>query len=213
RGIRNLSWQYDSKNILYQQDQNGDENWHVYQTNVATRKTRDLTPFDKVRADLVALEPSQPDVVLVQTNKRDAKVFDVYRVSLKSGEMALDTENPGDVSGWQSDHDLQVRAAQVTTDDGGTLIRVRDDAKSPWRDLIKWGAEETLGGVEGFAPDNKSLLLITSVDANAARLLSIDLATGKRTVLAEDPQFDVSFVLTHPKTSKLEAVVFLRERR
>ena len=213
RGIRNLAWEYDSKNILYTQDQNGDENWRVYQTSVATKKTRDLTPYDKVRADIVGLEPTHPDTVLVQLNKRDPKVFDVYRVNLNSGEMKLDTENPGDVAGWQQDHDLQVRAAQVTTDDGGTVIRVRDDAKSPWRDLIKWGAEETLGGPQGFSPDNKSLLVITSVDANAARLLSIDVATGKRTVLAEDPQFDVSFVVSHPKTGKLEAVVFLRERR
>src|SRR5271155_3175168 len=36
RGIRNLYWQYDSKSILYAQDQNGDENWRVYQTNIAT---------------------------------------------------------------------------------------------------------------------------------------------------------------------------------
>jgi dienelactone hydrolase len=63
------------------------------------------------------------------------------------------------------------------------------------------------------SPDNKAVLLITSVDSNAARLVSVDVATGKRTTLAEDPQFDVSFVVTHPKTSKLEAVVFLRERR
>jgi dipeptidyl aminopeptidase/acylaminoacyl peptidase len=213
RGIRNLAWQYDSKNILYTQDQNGDENWHVFQTNVATKKTRDLTPFDKVRADIVGLEPSQPDSVLVQLNKRDAKVFDVHRINLNSAEMKLDTENPGDVTGWQQDHNLQIRAAQVTTDDGGTIIRVRDDAKSPWRDLIQWGAEETLGGLQGFSPDNKSVLVISSVEANAARLLSVDVATGKRTVLAEDPKFDVSFVLSHPKTSKLEAVVFLRERR
>jgi Tol biopolymer transport system component len=39
RGIRNLFWQYDSKSILYAQDQNGDENWRVYQTTVATSKT------------------------------------------------------------------------------------------------------------------------------------------------------------------------------
>jgi dipeptidyl aminopeptidase/acylaminoacyl peptidase len=213
RGIRNLAWEYDSKNILYTQDQNGDENWRVYQTNVANKKTRDLTPYEKVRADIVALEPSQPDTVLVQLNKRDPKVFDVYRINLNSGELKLDTENPGDVSGWQTDHDLQVRAAQVTTDDGGTIIRVRDDAKSPWRDLIKWGAEETLGGVQGFSTDNKAVMVISSLEANAARLVAVDVATGKRTVLAEDPQFDVSLVVTHPKTSKLEAVVFLRERR
>src|SRR5208282_2641072 len=213
RGIRNLFWQYDSKSILYAQDQNGDENWRVYQTTIATSHTRDLTPFDKVRADIVALEPSHPDVALIQLNKRDPKVFDIYRVNLQTGELTLDTENPGDVASFQPDHDLQVRAAQVTTPDGGTVIRVRDNAQSPWRELMKWGPEETLGNVVGFSPDNSALLVITSLDANAARLLSVDVATGKSTVISQDPQFDVSFVVTHPRTNKLQAVVFLRERR
>jgi dipeptidyl aminopeptidase/acylaminoacyl peptidase len=213
RGIRNFFWQYDSKNILYAQDQSGDENWRIYQTNIASKQTKDLTPFEKARADIVALEPDHPDTLLIQLNKRDAKVFDVYRVNLKSGELTLDTQNPGDVAGWQADHDLQVRGAQVTTDDGGTLIRVRDDAKSPWHELMKWGPEETLGNILSFSPDNKALWVISSIDANAARLLSVDVASGKRTVVSEDPQFDVAFALTHPKTNKLQAVVFLRERR
>ena len=213
RGIRNFFWQYDSQHILYAQDQNGDENWRIYQTTLATKQTRDLTPYEKVRADFVALEPAFPDTVLIQLNKRDASVFNVYRVNLKSGELTLDTQNPGDVSGWQADHDLVVRAAQATTPDGGTIVRVRNNASSPWRELIKWGPEETMGNVDNFTPDNKSLLVITSIDANAARLLSFDLATGKRTVIAEDPQYDVAFTVTHPKTSKLEAVVFLRARR
>jgi dipeptidyl aminopeptidase/acylaminoacyl peptidase len=213
RGIRNLFWQFDSKNILYAQDQNGDENWRVYQTNIASKQTRDLTPFDKVRADIVALESSHPDAALIQLNKRDPKVFDIYRVNLQTGELTLDTENPGDVAGFQPDHDLQVRAAQVTTEDGGGLIRVRDTVKSPWRELLKWGAEETIDGQSGFSSDNQSLWVTTSLDANAARLVSIDIATGKRTVIAEDPQFDASFVVTQPRTGKLQAVVFLRERR
>ena len=213
RGIRNFFWQFDSRNILYAQDQAGDENWRIYQTNLASKQTKDLTPFEKARADILALEPNHPDTLLIQLNKRDPKVFDVYSVNLKSGEMTLDTQNPGDVLGWQPDHDLQVRSAQITTEDGGTLIRVRDDAKSPWRELIKWGPEETLGNPVGFSPDNKALWVITSLDANAARLLSVDVASGKRTVVAEDPQFDVSFTVTQPKSNRLQAVVFLRERR
>src|SRR5215831_21320900 len=47
RGIRNFSWQYDSRNILYAQDKDGDENWHVYRTNIASKQTKDLTPFEK----------------------------------------------------------------------------------------------------------------------------------------------------------------------
>jgi dipeptidyl aminopeptidase/acylaminoacyl peptidase len=213
RGIRNFVWQYDSQSILYGQDKDGDENWRIYQTNVATKQTKDLTPFEKSRSDIVALEPEHPETLLIQSNKRDPKVFDVYRVNLKTGELTLDTQNPGDVAGWQPDHNLEVRGAQVTTDDGGTVIRVRDDVKSPWRELIKWGPEETLGNVVDFSPDNKSVWIMTSVDANAARLISVDVATGKRTVVAEDPQFDVSFTVDQPKTHKLQAVVFLRERR
>src|SRR6266436_9289225 len=156
RGIRNLVWQFDSKTILYLQDQNGDENWHVNQTNIATRKTRDLTPFEKARADIVALEPGLPDTALITLNKRNPELFDVYRLNLKGGEPTIDTENPGDVVDWRPDHGLQVRAAQVTTPDGGTLIRVRDTVKSPWRELMKWGPEETLGSMVGFSEDNEA---------------------------------------------------------
>ena len=158
RGIRNFLWQYDNKHILYVQDVGGDENWRLYQTDLATKQTKDLTPFDKVRVDIVAYEWSLPDTILMQANKRDPKVFDVHRIDLKTGKVELDTENPGDVQGWQADNALQIRAAQVQTDDGGTIIRVRDNSKSPWRELIKWGPDETFGGVNGFSPDNQDAL-------------------------------------------------------
>ncbi len=55
--------------------------------------------------------------------------------------------------------------------------------------------------------------MINSVDANAARLLEIDLATAESTVVAEDSQFDLSGILRHPKTRALEAVQFTRARQ
>jgi len=212
RGIRNFTWQYDNKHILYTQDVGGDENWRLYQTDIATKQTKDLTPFEKVRVDIVAYEWSSPDTILVQMNQRDAKVFDVHRVDLKMGKVDLDTQNPGDVQSWQADNALRIRAAQVQTDDGGTIVRVRDDSKSPWRELIKWGPDETFGGVNGFSPDNKALWITTSLDVNAARLLEIDVASGKRKVITEDPQFDVNSTINNPKTNALEAVSYTRQR-
>ena len=213
RGIRRYFWSYDNAHIIYLQDRDGDENWHVYQVDVATKDAKDLTPFEKVRADLVDIAPSHPDELLIQLNKRDPRLFDVYRVDLKTGEVTLDTENPGDVAGWDSDNDLQVRGAEATTPDGGSIIRVRDTVKSPWRDLHKMGPDESQGGVMGFTPDNKAVLVSSSVDANAARLLQIDIATAKQTVISQDPQFDVSGIAQDPKTHKLQAVLFMRARR
>jgi dipeptidyl aminopeptidase/acylaminoacyl peptidase len=113
RGICNFLWQYDNKHILYTQDVGGDENWRLYQTDIATKQTRDLTPYEKVRVDIVAYDWKTPDTILVQMNQRDAQVFDVYRVDLKTAKMELDTQNPGDFANWQADNTLQIRAAQV----------------------------------------------------------------------------------------------------
>ena len=212
RGIRNFIWQYDNKHILYVQDVGGDENWRLYQTDLATKQTKDLTPFDKVRVDIVAYEWSSPDTILVQMNQRDPKLFDVHRIDLKTGKVELDTENSGDVQSWQADNALQIRAAQVQTDDGGTIIRVRDNGKSPWRELIKWGPDETFGGVNGFSPGNQALWVTTSLGVNAARLLEIDLGSGKQKVITEDPQFDVSSTINNPKTNALEAVSYTKQR-
>jgi hypothetical protein len=91
----------------------------------------------------------------------------------------LEAENPGDVAGWTADNRLRVRVAQANTPDGGTIIRVRDDEKSPWRELMRWGPDETRGEVFAFSPENKSVWIGTSVGANATQLLEADVANGK----------------------------------
>ena len=213
RGIRFFAWQYDGQHVVYIQDRDGDENWHLYQTNIKTRSTRDLTPFEGTQARLVAYDVNFPDTVLLGINARDRRLHDVYRLNLKNGALELDTENPGDVTGWAADNDLQVRAATSFTEDGGTRIRVRDSPKASWREFQRWSNDETFGGVFGFSPDNKRLRAISSVDANAARLVEIDIATGKSTVIAEDPDYDVGNILINEKTKAIEAVQFNRARR
>src|SRR5215469_5924979 len=71
RGIHLFAWQYDNKHILYAQDAGGDENWRLYQTDIATKQTRNLTPFEQVQAGIVAYEWDKPNTALVQMNQRD----------------------------------------------------------------------------------------------------------------------------------------------
>ncbi len=212
RPIYTYFWQGDSKHILHLQEHAGDENWRIYQTDLATKTTRDLTPFDSVQTQILSVSPDFPDQILVAWNHRDARFHDAYRLDLKSGRATLDAENPGDVTGWGADHAFQVRVAQASLPDGSTDIRVRDRAGAPWRLLRHESADETFGGVAGFTPDNRGVWLISSVGANAARLLQIDLATTQEKPLAGDRQFDASFLLTHPRRHTLQAVAFLRQR-
>lgn len=211
RGIRHFDWQFDNRHILYVQDQDGDENWHLYQTNLETSATKDLTPYEDVTVGIVEYDYRHPKEILVQMNLRDKSLFDVYRINLETGTNILDTVNPDAVIQWVADQQLQVRAAQSFTKEGETLIRVRDNPSSPWRVLLTADPDDTISLV-GFSSDNRSLCLVSSVDYDTCHLVKIDLTTEKQETLAYDPQYDLSEAMRHPKTDEFEAVGVEKER-
>jgi hypothetical protein len=204
RGIRQYTWAENSKVLLYLQDSDGDEDWHVYgvdPASAAAGAARDLTPRKGVQARITATDPKFPDEVLVSLNARDPSLHDVYRLDVNDGTLVLDTENPGDVAGFVADPDFQVRAAQVITPDGGTEIRIRDDSRSPWKAWIKVGPEEILGFI-GFAPGGRSAYLLSSIGSDTARVVERDIATGKETLIASSDEVDAGGVLVHPPDAR-----------
>lgn len=212
RGIRIHAWTYAPDTLLYIQDKDGDENWHVYAVNVKTNEVRDLTPYPGVQAQLVGLDRDFPNELLVGLNKTDPRVHDVYRIDLGTGKAELDTKNPGDVVGWDTDPKFRVRAAQASLPDGGTEIRYRIDDKSPWKPVVKWGPDDADGGVIGFTADGKSLWLKSSEGRDTLSVVKRDLASGKEELIASDPNADAGAVLFNPLTHEVQAVAFNAER-
>jgi len=212
RGIRQYFWAEDNRTLLYMQDTDGDENFHIYGVDLSTGNIRDYTPFQGVRAGVVGVDEKFPNEILVQLNARKRETFDVYRLNLETGALVLDTENPGDVAGWLADDDLKVRGAQVQTSDGGTELRLRENISSPWRSWLKVGPEEILSAIE-FTKDGKAVFLESSIGSDTARVLERNLATGAEKVIAHSPEVDSGDVMINPKTKVVEAVSFEPGRR
>ena len=213
RGIRGYFWARNGKQIIYVQDKGGDENWRAYLVDLADKTERDLTPFEKVQARIIAVEREYPDEILIALNNRDPKLHDVYRADLKTGKLTLLLENTDGFTDWTADHELRVKSATKMNPDGGLSIMIRDSEGSPWRVLVTWASEDTMGtGPVGFAGDNKRLYLLSSVGSNTAELREIDPA-GKEKTLAGDPQYDVTQILSHPIRHTIQAVGFDRDRR
>jgi len=212
RGIRQYFWAPDNKTLLYLQDNDGDENFHVFGVDLASGIVRDYTPFQGARAGVTAVSERVPDQILVETNARNRQVFDVYRLTLSTGALVPDTQNPGDVAGWEADAKLNVLGAQVQTPDGGTEIRVRDNPQSAWRTFVKAGPDENLG-LDGFSGDSKSAYIETSIGSDTSRLVQKDLATGSEKVIAYSDEVDAGNVMINPITRNVEAVSFEPGRR
>ncbi|OLZ50307.1 hypothetical protein BS330_29020 [Amycolatopsis keratiniphila subsp. nogabecina] len=211
RGIREYAWAPDSDHLLYLRDQGGDENSRLYAVSMRSGEVRDLTPFDGVKAVLLAHDLQITDRVLVGLNKTHPQLHDVYSLHLATGELVKVLDNPG-LLGFVADSQLNVRAGVRPKQDGGRTIMVRE-VDGEWRPLLtvdQIDAPSTMP--PGFDGDGRRLLVMTSADVNATRLVWIDVDSGEHEVVVEDPTYDVSSVLTDASTKLPVMVSFQRER-
>ncbi|MGL4512716.1 MAG: S9 family peptidase [Lacipirellulaceae bacterium] len=219
RGIRSHGWAYNSRYIVYTQDKGGDEDWHVYATNVATKETKDLTPIDGVSGELSGASERFPDELLVGINDRDPQLHDLYRVNLETGERKLVQENPG-FAGLVTDDDFRVRMAINYTPQGGQVWLMPkegapgDKGYADWDTTEEFTSEDAMtSGPAGFDKTGQVLYFEDSRKRNTAGLFARDLATGEVQLVAEDGRADVGGVLAHPTEKTLQAVSFTYSRR
>ena len=212
RGIRMFGWAWDGRHLLYVQDAGGDENWRLYDVDLVTGERRDLTPFEKIHAQIIGSSKRRPTEVLVGMNADNPQLHDVYRLDLVTGNLVKEIENPG-YAGWLADEDLVVRCALAPLPDGSLDVLVRDSASADWRTLLTIPAEDvTSSDVVSFSGDGRSLVMISAAGADTGRLTRVDLATGATTVLAEDPEADVDGAVLDPDTRDPQIVMILKDR-
>jgi hypothetical protein len=173
RDVSGFFWK-GNHTILYEKDFNGDENFHVVAVDTASGAVTDLTPFAGVRASVQDDLQDDPDHILVSHNGRQAEVFDVYRANLRTGELTLVAENPGNIVGWQADHEGRIRAA-IASDGLDTTLLYRDDESEPFRPIIHTDFRTTVGPMF-FTFDNRSLYALSNRSRDCLALVIIDPA-------------------------------------
>src|SRR5713101_3145432 len=111
RPIPSYFWSRDGKYILFVQDKAGDENYLVYSVNPAESPAagqevpaaRNLTDLKGVRAEIVDVPRTDPDLLYVAINDRDKAWHDLYKVKISSGERTLIRQNTDRITGWVFD--------------------------------------------------------------------------------------------------------------
>ena len=211
RGIRFYWWAYTNNDILYGQDKAGDENWQGFRVDLANDETHDLTPIEGISIRTPHLSPEHPTQAVVPINERDRRLHDLFLVNLLTGERKLIEENPG-FAGYVTDWDLQVRLATRMAPDGG--MKYLQKAGDGWEELFTVVSDDTLTtSVIGFDKTKSILYLRDSRDRNTAALVSLNLETGEKKTVFEDPRADVSGWMVHPTERNIQVASSTYERR
>ena len=212
RPIRQYYWSPDSKAVLYIQDKGGDENFLLYAVDPVTGAERNLTPFTKTRVELLGASTLYKDRVLVGLNNRDARWHDVYSLNLATGKLDLMMNGDG-YAGFVADNNLKLRMALRPNPAGGIDYYAITDGKVAAKPFATTTlADSQTTNPAGYTTDGTTLYWVDSRGRNTAALVAQDVATGKTTIVAQDPRADIGGTLVNPKTGRVEAysVEYLR---
>ena len=202
-----VAWECDSQHLLYLRRRDGAESWELHRVDAETRAVHGPLFTGVERLHVSCHDPDRAVVFVF----RGEGLTDVYRLTMQTGERALIAGNPGDIVEWLADSRLRLRAAVRRSSSGDAVVLVRDHEGAPWREVHR-GPADAVGRLVSMDAESGQLYLLSSVGAPAARLLRVDTASDRSVVVAEDPQFDLAHVLTHPRNKAAQAVAFERDR-
>lgn len=212
--IHDYEWSADSAQLLYLQDNGGDENWQLKGVHIVTQAHKDYTP-QGLQARLLQLSHDAPNHVVLSLNQRDPQFHDAYRCDLSTGELTCLYENN---AYWDFivDHHLQVRAGIKIDAVGGAYVDLQDPDETTWvrlsqLDLLALYYYPRLK--MGFSSDNTTLYVAQSLKSNTAGLCALNTQTGELQMLGIDPKADLYEVLFDPITKTPLALAVMTDRK
>ena len=210
RSIAGYFWKGDR--IIYVKDFGGDENFHVVSVDLKGGDLKDLTPGEKLRANIVDILYDDPQHLLLSHNRRDPKVFDVFRVNVRTGEEKLVAQNPGNITAWEADHNGKLRAA-VTTDGVNTSLLYREREEDPFKPIVTTSFKETLSPAF-FTFDNQKLYVRSNRGRDKVAIFVFDPKTAKEEqMLFEHPDVDVTGISYSRKRKVLTTISYTTWKR
>lgn len=210
RDIYGFTW-VNNTTIVFAVDQGGDENVHIHAVSVTNPNTKNLTPFENVKAGLLDDLEDDAEHILITLNKRDPELHDVYKLNVHDTTLTLVAKNPGTISQWLCDHQGNVRAA-TTTDGVNTSLLYRKNAQSPFQTILTTDFKTTLSPLAFHAKGH--LLYVASNrgrDTSAVYTFDPDRAC-EQDLIFEHPEVDVHSLVLSRKTKHPICSVYTTEK-
>lgn len=212
RDIAGYYWANNTR-LLYINDNGGDENFALFGVDVNGKNEKCLTCFENVRTQIIDDLEDQPDFVIVGLNKRDAMVFDPYRLNINTGDMVMLAENPGNIQGWMTDHDGKLRVAMAIVDGVNTQLLYRDNEEEEFRPILTTSFKESMSP-QFFTFDNKRLYATSNLNRDKSAAVVFDPVTATETeMLYENDSYDVSSISYSRKRKVITAASYTSWKR
>ncbi|MFJ2174936.1 alpha/beta fold hydrolase [Streptomyces sp. NPDC087851] len=227
RSVLRYHWTDDPRWLLYEQDGDGDENYHILRVDLDDPEAEavDLTPFPGARAVGFETMVSRPGKATLHLNHRNPVEFDLYELDIATGGLTMLAQNPGQVGGLLYTPGGELYAHGLTGDGDIELSRW-DPGTGELRPVITFDGSDYPLDIQPFqlTPDGTGAWIGSSRDSERTRVVRLDLATGAETEVDSHPRYDLdprsavfptlpSPLIHDRRTGELIGVRYLGERQ
>lgn len=184
-----FQWSADGRFLLILKDIGGEEHSQLWIANLEKRTVINATADPAVQTKIVKVSARRPGEILVGMNIRDPRYRDIYRIDLATGQRAEVFRNETNYIDVIADPDFNIRMGIRGNADGSwTYFRLASAGPSEFMSIPL----VSLRNSKVFGLDAAGrLTMLDSRDGDKANLVSVDLASGKKALLAEARRADI----------------------
>ncbi|TKS56495.1 S9 family peptidase [Mesohalobacter halotolerans] len=184
--VRGYGWANENR-LIYVMDKGGNEDYHMFAVDVDGSNQKELTPYEGVKVEILAMLKDDKDHMVISMNKNNPQVFDPYKINIKTGELEQlyenkDLENP--IMGYEFDKDGNLRGFMRLKDGVNTQFYYAvEPGDYQLMQTTKW--YESFGIISfDYASDNPhDAYVISNLESDKAKIYKYDLA--KKEIIEE----------------------------
>lgn len=217
RDISGYMWANNNR-LLFIKDSGGDENFKLFAVDKNGENPKDLTPFDKIRIQIIDDLEDNEEELIVGLNKNNPQLFEPYRLNINSGELTQLAENTNPmepIDSWMTDHDGQLRIASKVVDGTNTVLMYRPTEADDFKAVFKTDFRVSVRPLF-FDFDNKNIVYATSnLNRDKTVIIRFDMEKGEEVgdILFEHPDVDVAGLSYSRKRKVLTHISYTTDKQ
>ncbi|MCH2021646.1 MAG: S9 family peptidase [Saprospiraceae bacterium] len=193
RDLSGFFW-INNDRLIYVRDFDGDENFHLFSVTKDGEDEKDLTPYENVKVDIIDDLENDDEHMIIGMNKRIPQIFDPYRININTGALDQIAENPGNISGWMTDHNGKLRIA-IATDGVNNSLLYRKTEKEDFRPIITTNFKESVAPMYFDFDNQDTIYALSNLNRDKTAIVKMDISTGEELELIfEHPEVDVDYM-------------------
>lgn len=194
--IKGYGWINDER-LVFVMDKGGNENYHIFATNIDGSNTRDLTPFDGVKASIIKVLKDQKNYIIVSMNKNNKRIFEPFKLNVVTGELTQlfenkDESNPIQDFIFDKDGVLRGYSKMVNGIESELYYKNLTTNEFTLVKKMKWDDTFNIVGFNYPSANKNEAYVVTNLDSDKARIILYDLQKNQKIKeVFSNPIFDV----------------------